>query len=115
MSASTLASEMPPREQSAKQMKAGLVHADGLITSRGWKQLNKDTSPLERNALTWLTWLRKTFGHASDQGHDALSDKGVSALGRDVLGGHIQPPEAFEIAEETVDRERARERQLRRR
>lgn len=131
----------------AKRMKAGLVDAQGKITDRGWEQLNKDVSTLERNALAWL---RKTFGRVSDQGHSDgdligglsfdprspaqaynivmgkgervdFSDAsygdfarsgawdGVSIFGQDVLGGHItffdiQPPEAFEIAEETADR-----------
>jgi hypothetical protein len=136
----------------AKRMKAGLVDAQGKITDRGWEQLNKDVRTLENNALAWL---RKTFGRASDQGHDSYGDligglsfdprsskhahnivmgkderidfsdasygdfarsgawKGVSTFGQDVLGGHItffdiQPPEAFEIAEETADRRKRR-------
>ena len=52
----------------AKQMKAGLVDDQGKITKRGWELLNKDIATLERNGLAWL---RKTFGNASDQGHDA--------------------------------------------
>ena len=129
----------------AKRIKGGLIDAQGKITDRGWEQLNKDISTLERNALAWL---RKTFSRVSDQGHSDssligglsfdprsptqahnivmgkdervdFSDtsygdfagngawKGVSTFGQDVLGGHItffdiQPPEAFEIAEETV-------------
>ena len=138
----------------AKRMRAHLVDAQGEITDRGWEQLNKDISTLERNALAWL---RKTFGHASDQGHDSHGDligslsfdphspeqaynivigknervdfsdtsygnlarsgawKGVSTFGQDVLGGHItffdiEPPVAFEIAEETVNRVNRRKR-----
>ena len=134
----------------AKRMKGGLVDAQGKITDRGWVQLNKDISTLERNALAWL---RKVFGRASDQGHDSSGDligglsfdprtptqahnivvgknervdfsdasygdfarsgawKGVSTFGQDVLGGSItffdiQPPEAFELAEETADRKK---------
>jgi hypothetical protein len=136
----------------AKMMKAGFVGHQGEITDRGWEQLNKDISTLERNALAWL---RKTFISASDQGHGSDGDlfgglsfdprsvkqarniyygaregrqeridftdtshgdfagsgawKGVSDFGQDVLGGHItffdiQPPEAMEVAEATVDR-----------
>jgi hypothetical protein len=55
----------------AKMMKAGLVDAEGKITDRGWEQLNKDIRVLEDNALGWL---RKTFGRASDQGHDSSGD-----------------------------------------
>lgn len=55
----------------ARAVKAGLVDAKGKITDRGWKQLNKDIMTLESNALAWL---RKTFGGASDQGHDAHGD-----------------------------------------
>jgi hypothetical protein len=136
----------------AKRMKAGLVDAQGKITDRGWEQLNKDFRTLENNALAWL---RKTFGRASDQGHDSYGDligglsfdprsskhahnivvgkneridfndasygdfarsgawKGVSTFGQNILGGHItffdiQPPDAFEIAEETADRRKRR-------
>jgi hypothetical protein len=52
----------------AKRVKEGLVDEQGKITKRGWELLNKDIAALERNALGWL---RKTFGNASDQGHDA--------------------------------------------
>ena len=55
----------------AKQMKAGLVDGKGKITDRGWEQLNKDIRTLEGNALSWL---RKIFGRASDQGHDSYGD-----------------------------------------
>jgi len=55
----------------AKAMRAGLVDAKGKITDRGWEQLNKDIRTLEGNALGWL---RKTFGRASDQGHDSYGD-----------------------------------------
>jgi len=55
----------------AAMMKAGLVDAQGKITDRGWEQLNKDISTLERNALAWL---RKTFISASDQGHGSDGD-----------------------------------------
>ncbi len=143
----------------AKMMKAGLVDATGKITDRGWEVLNKDFRTLETNALTWL---RKIFGRASDQGHDSSGDligsvsfnprnatqahnvvvgknervdfsdasygdfarsgawKGVSNFGQSVLGGHItffdiQPPEAFEIAEETADKAAARRRAARKR
>jgi hypothetical protein len=46
--------------------------------------------------------------------------KGVSSFGQDVLGGHItffdiQPPDAFEIAEETADKAAARRHAARRR
>ncbi|HSX23422.1 MAG TPA: hypothetical protein VLE97_11665 [Gaiellaceae bacterium] len=54
-----------------RAVKAGLVDARGKITDRGWEQLNKDIRVLENNALTWL---RKTFGHASDQGHGSDGD-----------------------------------------
>lgn len=52
----------------AKRLKEGLVDEQGKITRRGWDLLNKDIATLERNGLAWL---RKTFGNASDQGHDA--------------------------------------------
>jgi hypothetical protein len=52
----------------AKRLKEGLVDEKGKITRRGWDLLNKDIATLERNGLAWL---RKTFGNASDQGHDA--------------------------------------------
>lgn len=46
--------------------------------------------------------------------------KGVSGFGQDVLGGHItffdiQPPDAFEVAENTADKAAARRRAARRR
>lgn len=55
----------------AKALKTGFVDAQGKITDRGWEQLNKDFRTLENNALAWL---RKTFGRASDQGHDSSGD-----------------------------------------
>lgn len=55
----------------AKTMKAGLVDATGKITDRGWAVLNKDFKTLENNSLSWL---RKVFGRASDQGHDSSGD-----------------------------------------
>lgn len=50
----------------AEAMREGLVDAKGEITHKGWEQLNEDISQLERNSMTWL---RKTFESARDEGH----------------------------------------------
>jgi hypothetical protein len=54
-----------------EMMEAGLIDGDGNITRKGWDLLNKDIALLERNALSWL---KKTFGRARDEGHDRHND-----------------------------------------
>jgi hypothetical protein len=85
-----------------KAMKAGLVDAQGKITDRGWELLNKDSRILENNALTWL---RKTFGRASDQGHDSSGDLigGLSFNPRSVKQAHNIYLGAREGRQERID------------
>jgi hypothetical protein len=59
--------------------KLELLEYDGTITPKGWKQLNRDTAALEKNAMQWL---RNTFVWARDDGHDSHNDL-VGAVGFD--------------------------------
>jgi hypothetical protein len=61
-------------EDRAEAIGAGLVSEDKghvTITENGWETLNKDVRQLEINSLAWL---KKTFNHAVDDGHDSVDD-----------------------------------------
>lgn len=57
----------------ASFIRSGLItkNRDATITSKGWEQLVRDDRQIETNALAWL---RKTFVHARDDGHDRNGD-----------------------------------------
>jgi hypothetical protein len=50
------------------QKASGFVDNGGAITKKGWDQINSDIAQIERNAMTWM---RKTFKDARDEGHDS--------------------------------------------
>lgn len=55
-------------------IKEGFIAVDGhsvKISEHGWKQLEKDSFKLESNAITWL---KATFNHVRDDGHDSRGD-----------------------------------------
>ena len=49
----------------------GLVDRQGVITRKGWDQLNRDIGKIERNSLSWL---RRKFQNVRDEGHDSYGD-----------------------------------------
>jgi hypothetical protein len=59
------------REWTDDMVRLGLMEPDGTITERGWEQLNGDISKIERNSLAWM---RRTFKHVRDDGHDSHDD-----------------------------------------
>ena len=57
--------------QKHEMLATGFIDKQGAITKKGWNQLNKDIAQIERNAMTWL---RKTFHNARDEGHGQHED-----------------------------------------
>jgi hypothetical protein len=58
-------------EARAEALRAGLVDDAGEITRTGWDLLNEDIRKIEGNALSWL---RRKFQHARDDGHGSGGD-----------------------------------------
>lgn len=50
---------------------AGWIDKEGELTQKGWDLLNDDIDKLERNSLSWL---RRKFQHARDDGHSSTDE-----------------------------------------
>jgi hypothetical protein len=58
-------------EWAAEMVKRGLLTKKGGITDKGWDQISKDVERIERNSMAWM---KRTFGHVRDDGHDSHDD-----------------------------------------